>query len=146
VTNGYYGKMYVSTKDGYQYLIDNNGQHGLGFTFFADNKGMVQGGDGNEDTAPPLYKSVNGRAPAVWDPRQWDGEETITRQLFYTKPDPTMPETAMVWYLAPEDYDDFIADENGGGPREMWLNPDRVEPSVDNIAVEGVEGTGNKLS
>lgn len=145
-TRGYHGKMFVATKDGYQYRINNNGQHGLGFTFFANNKGIVDGTDGNDDEAPPRYKSVSGTNPPVWDPRQLDGTETITHKFFYTKPDPTMPEAATVWYIAPEDYGDFIANGSGGRSEEIWLNPDRVEPSVDNIAVEGVEGTGNKLS
>src|SRR5690606_33345065 len=101
----------------------------------------------NDDGATPRYKSVSGTNPPVWDPRQSDGAETTTHKFFYTKPNATMPQAANVWYIAPEDYDDFIDDdESVGASKGIWLNPDKLEPSVENIAVEGVEGTGDKLS
>src|SRR5690606_39239663 len=77
VSGPYYGVQYVLTKDGYIYRINNNGQDGLGFTFFANNKGVVEGTDGKDDTAAPRYRSVVGNGASIWDPRQLDGDETI---------------------------------------------------------------------
>lgn len=49
----YNGINYVLTKDGRAYRVKNNGNNGLGFTFFSNNKGFV------DATGNPLYKSLN---------------------------------------------------------------------------------------
>ncbi|WP_346320070.1 Ig-like domain-containing protein, partial [Chitinophaga sp. YIM B06452] len=86
---GFNGLFYVLTKDGYQYTVNNNGQTGFGFSFFANNKGSrTPAGD-------PLYQSVNDlSAVNVHDPRAVDAGTDITHKLFFNAPDTDLPVSA----------------------------------------------------
>src|SRR5690606_16706679 len=106
----YYGILYVLTNDGYVYKVNNNGQYGVGFMSFVNNKGLTLGtGDG----ALPSYKSFNDYSSGVptKNPTEPDGLKSITHKMFYSIPDNTMPATA-----------------NMSG-RTNWLNPSKVIPT-----------------
>jgi len=118
---GFNGIMHILTKDGYQYILDNNGQAGNGFTFFVNNKGFRTG-------AAASYQSVNSTSnPNVQDPRAPDTQSDITHKIFFNAPAPDLPATANV---------------PGGGT--TWLvNPPFV-PSMNGMIFIGTEGTMGK--
>ncbi|MFB9057291.1 gliding motility-associated C-terminal domain-containing protein [Mariniflexile ostreae] len=123
----YYGIMYVLTNDGYVYKVNNNGQYGVGFMSFSNNKGLTTG---TGDNATPSYKSLNdfGSGVPTKDPREPDGLYSITHKMFYSFPDNTMPAVA-----------------NMPG-RTIWLNPQKVIPTVTNVEFIGVEGAQHQMS
>ncbi|QHS59740.1 DUF7933 domain-containing protein [Chitinophaga agri] len=126
----YRGKLWVLTKDGYVFKVNNNGSNGLGFVGFVNNRGLTKSG---ADSDLPLYKSVDGinlgTNVYTWDPRKDDGTISVTQKMFYQAPDKTMPATAPM-----------------AGGKTVWLNPARVVPTISNIAVDGVEGTSGQVS
>jgi gliding motility-associated-like protein/uncharacterized repeat protein (TIGR01451 family) len=127
-SGGYYSSAYVLTNDGYVYQVNNNGMTGLGFAYFVNNKGIT---DGTDDTAKPIYKSVaapNNIKLNIKDPRDPDGDATVTHKMFYTFPDPNMPGSATYF----------------GGT--TWLRVPKVIPTVSGITVQGVEGTSGQVS
>ncbi len=132
--DGFYGKFYALTSDGFVYDVDNNGQNGLSFNFFVNNKGVVN----QVDTDPtPTYKSLSnstyaGISPRIWDPRNFDNvaNNHITHKMFYALPDPSMPVTTNIW------------DISGATSRSgYWLKPIRVNPKMTDLAFVGSEGT-----
>lgn len=115
-------KFRILTKDGYQYDVDNNGQSGYVFSFFANNKGFKDAG-GN-----PLYRSINtlsGVIP-VQDPRTVDSGTDITHKIFFNSPDASMPATAVT--------------PSGS----IWLYTTPLSPQAANFLFEGKEGTQNQ--
>ena len=129
--NQFYGKFYALTNDGYVYRVDNNGNGGFGFTFYVNNKGFY-----NPTTKVPIYKSLNTSALATvqgqsHDPRAADTESDVTHKLFYTNPL----------------YIDLPADASGAIPGgTTWLKRPRKIPSVDDVAVIGLDGTAGQVS
>jgi gliding motility-associated-like protein len=121
---GFNGIFHIVTKDGYQYILDNNGQAGNGFSFFANNKGF-RNLDGS-----PSYKSVNNTAdPDVQDPNYDDTQSDVTHKLFFNTPATDMPVTAKM-----------------PGDKTTWLiNPPFV-PTVTNVGFTGTLGTPGKAS
>jgi gliding motility-associated-like protein/uncharacterized repeat protein (TIGR01451 family) len=115
---GFNGIFNILTKDGYQYTLDNNGQAGNGFTFFVNNKGF-RNADGTAS-----YKSVNGFAPNVQDPRAADSPLDITQKIFFNPPASDLP---------------ALANTPGGGSTWLLNNPD--VPAISNITFTGIEGT-----
>lgn len=83
-SNGFYGKIYALTKDGYTYRIDANGMNGMFFQIFANNNGFV-----NSLTGMPLYKSMTAvnatTLGQIKNPNTADDTQ-ITHKLFYTLP------------------------------------------------------------
>lgn len=135
---GYYGKMYVLTKDGYIYLVDNNGNNGIVFSFFVNNNGFVKGkqSDGSIDYTP-LYKSLSVIDAAVtnkqiWDPTAADNEQNITHKMFYTLPNGDLPKNVLVTGAVP------------GG--KTWLKNDVIVPTVENPLIIGTDGTIGQVS
>ncbi|MBW8684515.1 T9SS type B sorting domain-containing protein [Chitinophaga rhizophila] len=126
----YRGKLFVMTKDGYVFAINNNGSNGLGFVGFVNNRGLTRTG---ADSDAPLYKSVAGTNLGsnvfTWDPRADDGAISITHKMFYNVPDESMPATAPM-----------------PGNKSTWLNMPKVAPTVSDINVDGVEGTAGQVS
>lgn len=93
-SDGFRGLIYVLTKDGYIYQVDNNGNNGMHFTFFVNNLGFV-----DEETQEPLYKSlsttnINQLRDKVHNPNEADNDTHITHKLFYTMPAEDLPQTA----------------------------------------------------
>lgn len=79
----------ILTRDGYQYTLDNNGQAGNGFSFFANNKGF------RTTTGTASYLSVdNLAAPNIQDPRAADTGTDITHKIFFNTPAADLPATA----------------------------------------------------
>lgn len=131
--NGFFGQFIVLTRDGYVYHIDNNGQNGLVFTFMVNNRGFHEVGNPNV----PSYSSVHGSSltdPAhayrrYSDPRTLDDGSVVSHKIFYNLPDWNMPEYS-------------IGAVPGG---ETWLRIPEKTLNVDEIWVEGVEGSLSQL-
>ncbi|WP_025146883.1 Ig-like domain-containing protein, partial [Pedobacter jeongneungensis] len=124
---GFYGNFYVVTKDGYSYLVKNNGQIGVGFTFFVNNKGFTTGAGG---AGTPTYKSLNySTDPPIKNPTTADDVQNITHKLFYGKPGADLPENAIL---------------NGSS---VWLKTAvPTPPTVTGFGFKGVEGSGSNIS
>ncbi|WP_316736794.1 Calx-beta domain-containing protein [Pedobacter aquatilis] len=132
-TTGFYGTSYVLTKNGRAYRVKTNGIHGAGFTFFANNKGLV---DAN---GAPTFKSLNAsdRAAviaAVNDPTTQDITSPsiqVTHKIFYTTPSADLP----------------LGDQPvtiGTTPTTTWLRRVSVNPVITGVSLTGAEGTPNK--
>ncbi|MFC4197002.1 cadherin-like domain-containing protein, partial [Pedobacter jamesrossensis] len=123
----FYGIMYVLTKDGFVYRTNNNGNNGISFTFFVNNKGLV------DATDQPKYKSVNtttGIASQIQDPRNSDTQSSITHKMFYTLPASDLP-----------------ALSSGAVPGgTTWLKNARLNPEVSNLNIVGIDGTIGQVS
>lgn len=116
---GFNGIFHILTKDGYQYILDNNGQAGNGFSFFANNKGF------KTVSGTASYQSVNNTAsPLVQDPTAPDTQTDITHKIFFNSPSADLP---------------ALAKTPGDG--NTWLiNPPFV-PAITNLQFVGMEGT-----
>ncbi|WP_342330360.1 Ig-like domain-containing protein [Pedobacter sp. FW305-3-2-15-E-R2A2] len=123
----FYGQLKILTKDGYTYNVRNNGNNGISFTFFVNNKGFI------DKDGQPIYQSLNtttGIADKIQNPTKEDTESGITHKIFYTLPDPDLPTTA-----------------NGAVPGgTTWLKNPRLTPTVENLNVVGVDGTVGQMS
>lgn len=119
---GFNGIFYILTKDGYQYKLDNNGQAGNGFSFFANNKGI------RNASGAASYQSINTAiSPNVQDPRAADTQSDITHKIFFNSPAADLPATAIT---------------PGGG--STWLvNPPFI-PTISSASFTGTEGTTGK--
>lgn len=129
-TNGFYGKMYPLTKDGYTYRVDNNGNNGIYFTFFVNNNGFL-----DPATQLPIYKSLTSTNTAfltgkVQDPNTADTALNITHKMFYTLPSSDLPTSS-------------IGAVPGG---TTWLKNPVIVPVVTNLSLTGVEGTPGQIS
>lgn len=123
-SGGYYGQNFVLTNDGFLYKVDANGNHGLGFLYFANNKGF------SDSNGIPSYKSINQDKEDFHRPYLPDTEHVITHKLFYNVPDAGLPE-----------------ESSGRYPGEdTWLlkQPDHIE--VKDIRLVGHEGNENYVS
>jgi gliding motility-associated-like protein/uncharacterized repeat protein (TIGR01451 family) len=119
--SGFNAILHILTKDGYQYILDNNGQAGNGFSFFANNKGFRNG-------ALASYQSVNTTSnPNVQDPRAADTQTDFTHKIFFNTPATDLPGTA----------------NTPGGGTTWLINPPFV-PTVSNVNFTGTEGTLNQ--
>jgi len=119
--NGSYGKVYVLTNDGYKYRVSLNGMNGLGFTFFSNNKGVIDPVSGAATyLSYGSYQNLNG---AIHDPRTADTGTQITHKIFYNTPATTdFPETS-------------IGAVPGGN---TWLKPVVLTYAITNIKLEGL--------
>ncbi|WP_439696521.1 gliding motility-associated C-terminal domain-containing protein [Mucilaginibacter sp. AW1-7] len=120
---GFNAIFHILTKDGYQYILNNNGQAGNGFTFFVNNKGF-RGADGKAS-----YKSIDGLSASVnvQDPRVADTQTDITQKIFFNIPATDMPAVA-----------------NTPGAATTWLLNTPVVPAITNVTFTGAEGTIGK--
>jgi gliding motility-associated-like protein/uncharacterized repeat protein (TIGR01451 family) len=119
---GFNGVFRILTKDGYQYTLDNNGQAGNGFSFFANNKGFRATG------GAASYKSVDVLVnPDIQDPRAIDTPTDITHKIFFNTPASDLPASA---------------NTPGGGA--TWLLSVPVTPTVTGSTFTGAEGTAGK--
>lgn len=131
---GFYGNFKVITKDGFVYSVDNNGQNGLSFNFFVNNKGVVN----HVTTDPtPTYLSLGSSTlatiqPKIWDPRDFDDDvnNNVTHKMFYGLPDRYMPTTTSIWNI-----------DAGTTKSDYWLKPIRVNPVMTDLSFVGAEGT-----
>ncbi|MCG6191340.1 PKD-like domain-containing protein, partial [Maribellus maritimus] len=143
---GFFGKFYVITNNGYTYLVDNNGQIGASFGFFANNKG-IQNTDGDQITSTIPYSYKNGTRAYkskdfgsvsettqtyVYDPREPDnGSNDITHKIFYTKPASDLPTSADIYI--------------DGATATTWLKSSATQPEISNISLTGSENSGKVL-
>ncbi|MCU0443034.1 MAG: hypothetical protein MUE96_11600 [Bacteroidia bacterium] len=120
-TGGFTGKFYVLTKDGYNYLVDNNGQNGLNFAWFSNNNGI------KDSTGNASYRSFNSTTnPPIKDPRTPDAFNDIVNKVFYTIPASDLPTTSIT------------------PTGNTWLRLSApVAPIVSNFGFVGIEGTPN---
>jgi hypothetical protein len=121
---GFKSSVYVLTKDGRAYLVNNNDNKGIGFTFFVNNKGFKDGANNSS------YKSVNSNliTGVTQDPRVQDGATDITHKIFYTKPDASLPTTASINY-------------SGTAQTTTWLKTVANISVISNVSLTGNEGT-----
>lgn len=120
---GFNAILNILTKDGYHYTLDNNGQAGNGFTFFANNKGF-RNADGT-----PSYKSVNNTSsPDVYNPANGDTPSDITHKIFFNTPAADLPASA----------------NTPGG--NTWLVNVPVLPTLSNISFIGADGISGQTS
>lgn len=127
---GFYGNFKVLTRDGYVYNINNNGMNGISFTFMVNNRGFHITGNPNI----PSYQSIPANTvqqitSRYHDPRNQDAQAAVTQKIFYSLPDGSMPQNS-------------IGAVPGG---QTWLRIPEKNLDVDEITVEGVEGTPNQL-
>ncbi len=116
---GFNGVFKVLTKDGYQYVLDNNGQAGNGFSFFVNNKGF------RDATGAPSYLSINSIiSPDIHDPRLPDTESDVTHKIFFNAPAHNLPSSAKI---------------PGGGI--TWLLNAPLVPTLSEADFVGTEGT-----
>lgn len=128
--SGFYGKFIVLTKDGYVYKVDNNGNQGMAFTFMVNNQGFHKVGDPKTSSYQSIPASTAAQVQNRYhDPRKADTDFVTTQKIFYNLPDSTMPEEA-VGALA-------------GG--KTWLRVQEKKLNVDDIRVEGAEGSLNQV-
>lgn len=124
--NGFYGQVYALTKDGYIYRVNNNGNNGVGFTFFVNNRGFISN---NRST----YKSMDfssGIASYVQSPIAADTSSDITHKIFYSQPSSELPVSA-----------------SGSVPgNTTWLKTNIIEPTVLNVSLVGAETTPGQVS
>ncbi|BAV04820.1 thrombospondin type 3 repeat family [Filimonas lacunae] len=110
----------VLTKDGFLYTVNNNGQAGNGFSFFANNKGF------QNSSGAPSYKSVNTLTSlATKDPRTADTQTDITQKIFFNTPASDLPATAA----------SLLGTD--------WLLTTPVSPVASAVSFAGIEGTPN---
>jgi len=125
-TTGFYGQVYALTKDGYIYRVNNNGNNGVGFTFFVNNRGFISN---NSST----YKSINfssGISSSVQSPLVADTATDITYKIFYSQPATDMPATA-----------------SGSVPgNNTWLKNNVIQPTVQSVSLVGAETTPGQVS
>lgn len=141
--DGFFGKIYGLTRDGYSYLVDNNGQNGLSFNTFINNKGAL-----DPTTKEPIYETFGYSGTAVinqfHDPRMPDTDLHVTHKMFYNKPAADLPPTAYIWQptggtMWPNTYNA----SSGGESKEVWLRRPRgnmIPKDLDLIGVEGIKG------
>ncbi|WP_421939882.1 Calx-beta domain-containing protein [Pedobacter sp.] len=131
--NGFFGTAYVLTKNGRAYRVKANGIHGAGFTFFANNKGVVNA------AGVPTFKSLNSSdratvSAAIKDPTTQDISSPsiqITHKIFYARPAADLP----------------ITDQNvtiGSTPTTTWLKKTATSPIISSVSLTGAEGTSSK--
>ena len=128
--NGFEGLIYVLTKDGYTYRVNNNGNNGMYFTFFVNNNGFI------DAQGKPIYKSLNTTSnldSRVHNPNNQDGNGQITHKLFYTLPSADLPETATISYPNQSN-------------ATTWLKGEVVMPEVEDVKLIGAEGVEGQIS
>jgi len=129
-TDGFYGLVYVLTKDGYTYRVNNNGNNGLYFTFYANNNGFI-----DPTTQNPVYKSLDQSTTAfltgkAHNPNLADTSKHITHKLFYSLPAADLPTTS-----------------SGAVPGgSTWLKSTVIVPDVTGVQLVGVDGTPAQVS
>lgn len=126
---GFGATMYTLTKDGYVYRVNNNGNYGVGFAYFANNNGFI-----NKVTNEPLYTSVNTSSNIidyVHSPIAADAGGNITNKMFYRLPASDLPVTS-------------VSQAVPGG--STWLRVPRIPPEVYEVKVIGYDGTVGQIS
>lgn len=123
-SGGYYGKNFVLTNDAAIYRVDANGNHGLGFAYFANNSGFI------DSNGQPLYKSINHYDKGYHYPILADNDHHVTHKLFYNFPDKQLPKTSQGRYPG----------------NQTWLLNEPVAASIANITLIGTEGKKDQVS
>jgi len=144
----FHGILHVLTKDGYFYKVSNNGNNGISFTFFVNNKGFVYTNsnpppeNSGSKLGDPTYQSialsttVATVAAASKDPNADDTPSDITHKLFYTLPSTVSSNPN---YLPPS--------STGAVPGgSTWLLNLETPPTISSVEVSGVEGQPNQVS
>lgn len=140
-SNGFYGLVYVRTKDGYTYRVNNNGSNGMYFTFFVNNNGFV-----DSATQLPIYKSLNNSTLSyltgrVQNPNNEDTGTHLTHKMFYTLPDTNLPDNAPVAVTS-----NGGASASGWSAGTTWLKRTPVVPEVSSPVIRGVDGRIGQVS
>jgi conserved repeat domain len=130
--NGFYGKFYSLTPDGFQYCINNNGLAPFVFAFFSNNRGLEDYASGlavfksaaNADISNyPLHSTTTYKFK---DPTTADDAVNVTNKLFYNTPATDMPSSAAIY--------------QGGATTTTWLYNAAIAATVTNLSLTGKEG------
>jgi uncharacterized repeat protein (TIGR01451 family) len=129
VNDSFWGQVFVLTKDGYTYKVNNNGNNGIAFTFFVNNNGFI-----DPSTGLATYKSINSTASAdltgkIQNPNSVDTSQQITHKMFYVLPSSDLPTSAQ----------GALYGVTGGG--NAWLKNAVVAPTASDVKFKGVDGT-----
>lgn len=151
-TNGFFGKFYALTKDGFVYKIDNNGQNGYSFNNFVNNKGTTYIQNEKDKKDNKGLSTGNNYSTSLWDPRKLDGYDktnntnnngdnilNITHKMFYQTPSTELPEKANIFWSTT----DLTTWSTTGSSIEAWLKPIRRAPDLKSIHFKGAEGSLN---
>lgn len=152
--NGFYGKLYTLTRDGFTYEIDNNGQNGLSFNIFVNNNGTIDTSKDPDDLSTPdnpgyrtyesfHYSGIGGILGKFHDPREVDDEYNVTHKIFYNLPDHSMPNDANIWVpTGTKQYaSDWYMGASNGSTESIWLKRNKEGEIIpDDLKLVGVEG------
>jgi len=128
-SNQFRGLVYVLTKDGYTYRVNNNGNNGMYFTFFVNNSGFI------DTSGNAIYKSLNFSGTSnlngkVQNPNDADTAKQVTHKMFYTLPSTDLPTSSA-----------------GAVPGGItWLKNPVATPDITNVQILGAEGTTGQIS
>jgi len=130
--NGFYGKLWVLTFDGFQYTVENNGLAPYVFAFFSNNKGV----EDNTTGLPVFHSAANAdivnypphttTTYKFKDPTTSDDAANITNKIFYNTPASDMPTSASIY--------------QGGSASTTWLYNTPVVAVASSLDLTGKEG------
>ncbi len=137
-TSGFYGMVYVRTRDGYTYRVNNNGSNGICYSFFVNNNGFLN------TNGSPKYKSLNYLAgnSDVQNPDYADTDKQVTHKMFYTTPASDLPESAQVTLRT-------IPSDNASSNTSTistWLKNEVKVPKVETVKLIGTDGIEGQVS
>lgn len=140
-SNGFQGIVYVRTKDGYTYRVNNNGSNGMYFTFFVNNNGFV-----DTSSQLPIYKSLGNSTTTyltgrVQNPNNADTGTHLTHKMFYTLPDTNLPLIAPVPVTSTGG-----RSASGWSAGSTWLKVEPVMPEVSIPTFRGSDGLIGQIS
>ncbi|MEO0559848.1 MAG: hypothetical protein AAF170_16890, partial [Bacteroidota bacterium] len=145
MTMGAYGnvlssQIYVATRDGYRYTIDQNGIAPFGFLMFASRRGFIAPG-----TTDKLYRSVTraeveGGTVDFKSPDVPDTDLLVTHKLFISSPAADLPASgAIAGSLG-------VGTGDGAGGFETWLAPPvRSGGGLTSFSFTGADGVSGQL-
>ncbi|MFK7934296.1 MAG: Ig-like domain-containing protein, partial [Saprospiraceae bacterium] len=125
--------FYVLTRDGFQYQIDFDRADPFEFPVFSNSVGLIDGNLNplNSSRIEPDVNRVSSLDNLVadqiylYDPQERDVGAIITNKIFFSRPDPNMPNTATLVNVRETSPGILMA----GAPFETWLfNAPGVDP------------------
>jgi len=146
--NGFFGKYYVLTRDGFTYEVDNNGHNGLSYNSFVNNTGTLVDNTDTQSYQSFSYPSSNVASTIkakLHDPRVIDNSIHVTHKMFYNKPASDLPDSARIWVpdrVGLNSTDLFNWYTSTGATGKVWLHRNRDEDmQPKNLRLVGLEGT-----
>jgi len=133
-------EVFVATRDGYRYAIDQNGMAPFGFVMFANRRGFTAPG-----TTDKLYRSVTRNeittdAVEFKSPNTPDNDLRVTHKLFIRPPAADLPASAPIASAL------GVGTDDGSGGFETWLAPVvRTTGGLTSFSFVGADGVSGQL-